>query len=100
MMMNALEEDQPQKLIDVSGAAGSEKSYLINAILQQAQENTGHRNSVKIVAPTGSASSHFPDGITIHRLLKIPSKKGCGELDVLSGASLKDIQTRFKDTKA
>ena len=100
MMMNALEEDQPQKLIDVSGAAGSGKSYLINAILQQAQENTGHRNSVKIVAPTGSASSHFPDGITIHRLLKIPSKKGCGELDVLSGASLKDIQTRFKDTKA
>ena len=99
-MMSSLEEDQPQRLIDVSGAAGSGKSFMINAILQKAQENTGHRNSVKIAAPTGSAGSHFPDGQTIHCLLKIPSKKGCGELDDLSGGSLAALQESFKHTKA
>ena len=100
VMMNALADNQPQKLIDVSGGAGTGKSYLIKAILQKAQENSGHRNLVRIVSPTGSAASHFPDGQTIHSLLKIPVKKGCGELDDLSGGPLAALQESFRHTRA
>ena len=100
VMMNSLAEDQPQKLIDVSGAAGSGKSFLIKAILQQAQDISGHRNLVKIVAPTGSAGSHLPGGQTIHSLLKIPVKKGCGDLEPLVGGPLADLQQSFKYTTA
>ena len=100
VIMKSLSQDQPQKLIDVSGPAGSGKSFLIKAILQHAQKISGHRNLVKIVAPTGSAGSQFPDGQTIHSLLKIPVQKGCGDLVQLEGKPLRDLQESFKDTRA
>ena len=100
VMMETLAGDQPQKLIDVSGGAGTGKSYLINAILHKAQELSGHRNLVKIVSPTGSAASHFPNGQTIHSLLRIPTSKGTSELDDLAGSPLADLQHDFKHTRA
>ena len=99
-MMASLADNQSQKLIDVSGGAGTGKSYLIKAILQKAQELSGHRNLVKIVSPTGSAASHFPDGQTIHSLLKIPAHKGTNELDDLTGSQLASIQHELKHTRA
>ena len=100
VMMGTLADDQSQKLIDVSGGAGTGKSYLIKAILQKALELSGHRNLVKIVSPTGSAASHFPDGQTIHSLLKIPVNKGTTELDDLTGGQLASLQQDFKHTRA
>ena len=55
---------------------------------------------VKIVSPTGSAASHFPNGQTIHSLLKIPTSKGTSELDDLAGSPLADLQHDFKHTRA
>ena len=55
---------------------------------------------VKIVSPTGSAASHFPDGQTIHSLLKIPVNKGTTELDDLTGGQLASLQQDFKHTRA
>ena len=92
--------ENTQKLIDVSGGAGTGKSYLIKAILQQAYEISGHRNFVKIAAPTGCAASQFNGGQTLHALLKIPPKKGCGELDDLTGGSLAGLQENFRHTRA
>ena len=101
-MMSVLqsENEGSQRLIDVSGGAGTGKSYLIKAILQQAQAMSGHRNSVRICAPTGCAASQFANGQTIHALLKIPPKQGCGELDDLTGGSLAGLQDTFKHTRA
>ena len=100
VMMATLADNQSPKLIDVSGGAGTGKSYLIKAILQKAQELSGHRNLVKVVSPTGSAASHFPDGQTIHSLLQIPTHKGTSELDDLTGGQLAILQHGLKDTRA
>lgn len=55
---------------------------------------------VKVVSPTGSAASHFPDGQTIHSLLQIPTHKGTSELDDLTGGQLAILQHGLKDTRA
>ena len=59
--------------MDVCGGAGTGKSYTINAILQEAKIR-GH--GVQVIAPTGSASSQFLGGRTIHSYLKLPVIKG------------------------
>ena len=93
------DDDSLYKLIDVSGGAGTGKSYLINSILQEALQLSGHTNLVKTAAPTGCAATLFPGGQTIHSLLKIPPHKGCGELDDLSGQALAALQESFKKTR-
>ena len=100
-IMNILQSEDAaaQKLIDVSGGAGTGKSYLIQTILQKAYELSGHRHLVKIAAPTGCAASQFTGGLTLHSLLNIPAAKGCGELDDLEGIRLGALQDRFKYTR-
>ena len=66
-----------QKLIDVSGGAGTGKSYLIKALLQNIED-------IKIAAPTGCAAQQFSGGQTLHSMLRIPPKMGCKELEQLS----------------
>lgn len=66
-----------QKLIDVSGGAGTGKSYLIKALLQNIED-------IKIAAPTGCAAQQFSGGQTLHSMLRIPPKMGSKELEQLS----------------
>ena len=78
--MDAMEGEQ--KLIDVSGGAGTGKSHTINCIIQSAKERYGEdTNPVVVIAPTGAAASQFAGGKTIHSLLKlgINKKKKKGE---------------------
>ena len=70
--VEAMDNPNQQKLIDVCGGAGTGKSYTINATLQYAREN-GYR--VQVMAPTGAAASQFVGGKTIHTCLKLPVSK-------------------------
>ena len=71
----SVEDIQDQKLVDMSGGAGTGKSYVIKAIMQYARDISGHRNLVKVAAPTGNAASLFSGGETLHKMLKIPAEK-------------------------
>ena len=93
-VIDTVMHDGGQKLIDISGGAGTGKSYLIRAILQNSE------NRIKIAAPTGCAAQQFCGGHTIHSMLRIPPKKGCTELDKLSPAVQADLQKAFEETKA
>ena len=93
------QEKSIQCLIDVSGGAGTGKSFMIRCIQQKAYELTSDWNVVKIAAPTGSAASQFQRSQTLHSLLKIPVKKGSGDLDDLSGNALATLQESFRTTK-
>ena len=89
-----------QKLVDMSGGAGTGKSYVIKAIMQYAQDISGHRNLVKVAAPTGNAASLFSGRETLHSMLKIPAEKWFSEpLEDLVGEPLADLQKKFKDTQ-
>ena len=93
-VMDAVMLSGDQKLIDVSGGAGTGKSYLIKALLQNSE------NRIKIAAPTGCAAAQFSGGQTIHRLLKIKPKAGSKELEKLTPAEQSALQLAFKDTSA
>ena len=88
-----------QKLVDVCGAAGTGKSYVIRAIRQYAIGQTGKENSVRIAAPTGSAAALLPSGRTLHSLLHIRAEDSFREHEEpLVGNQLADIQEAFGDT--
>ena len=89
-----------RKLVDLSGAAGTGKSYAINAILQYAERKTGIKNTVRVTAPTGSAASLLPGGRTIHSLLQIRPEDGFKQHEEpLQGDALHKLQEAFKTTK-
>ena len=58
---------------------GTGKSYVINAILQQAKQKYNDQQVVQIVSPTGAASKQFTGGKTIHAYLKILVSKSQGK---------------------
>ena len=100
--MTALDNPHEQKFIDVCGGAGewtcakalksysslhslfvlfsgTGKSYVINAILQQAKVRHPGQQVVQIVSPTGAASKQFTGGKTIHAYLKLLVSKTQGK---------------------
>ena len=93
-VMDAVLTDGEQKLVDISGGAGTGKSYLIRALLQRSEKR------IKIAAPTGCAAQQFAGGQTIHSMLRIPPKMGCKQLEDLSPVALKELQSAFKETRA
>ena len=95
-----VDKNKAQKLLDMSGGAGTGKSYVINAISQYAHEATGNRNFVRVAAPTGNAASLFSGGETLHSMFKIPAEKWFSEsLDDLNGERLANLQRQFKETE-
>ena len=59
--------------------SGTGKSYVINAILQQAKVRHPGQQVVQIVSPTGAASKQFTGGKTIHAYLKLLVSKTQGK---------------------
>ena len=90
-VMDTVLQGGEQKLIDMSGGAGTGKSYLIRCMLQQTD------GKIKIAAPTGCAAQQFSGGQTLHSMLRIPPKKGCKQLDELSPAAKAELQSTFKE---
>ena len=62
-----------------SSLSGTGKSYVINAILQQAKLRYPSQQVVQIVSPTGAASKQFTGGKTIHSYLKLLVSKTKGK---------------------
>ena len=88
-----------QKLIDLSGSAGTGKSYVIRAIRQYAIATLGSRTAVQIVAPTGSAAALLPGGQTLHSLLKIRAEDTFDKHEeLLGGRALAEVQENFAQT--
>ena len=96
---SSIDSGQPS-LVDLSGAAGTGKSYAITAICQYAKRTTGSSSTVLVTAPTGSAASLLPGGRTIHSLLKIRPEDGFKQHEEpLQGMALHRLQTTFRTTK-
>jgi hypothetical protein len=89
-----------QKLIDVSGAAGTGKSHVIKAVVQYANKEVGLNGVVRVTAPTGSAASLLPGGRTIHSLLKIRPEDGFARHESdLDGKAKHELEMDFVNTK-
>ena len=94
-----------QMLIDVSGGAGTGKSYLIQAIIQHGRRDHGH-GAVKILSPTGAAATQFSGGQTIHKGLHISicRKKNSSlhdrqQVTELSDDSVDRLQQELQDVR-
>ena len=88
-----------QKLIDLSGSAGTGKSYVIRAIRQYAIATLGNRTAVQIAAPTGSAAALLPGGRTLHSVLKIRAEDTFDKHEEpLGGRALAEVQENFART--
>ena len=99
VVCSAIDSGQ-RTLVDLSGAAGTGKSYAITAICQYAERKTGSKSTVLVTAPTGSAASLLPGGRTIHSLLKIRPEDGFKQHEEpLQGQALHMLQTTFRETK-
>ena len=96
-----LAESEPsQRCIDLSGGAGTGKSFCIRACLQLAAQNSNSSESIIVAAPTGGAATLLPNGRTLHSLLKIPAEDTIWTfIQDLSGPALGDIQDRFVNAR-
>ena len=99
------EEPSPTgHLIDLSGAAGTGKSRLINTMLYQSEKQSGDRNRVKVCAYTNSAARAFINGKTVHKLMRLDVERGRRgtwhrQQKELDGPRLMDMQEDFATTR-
>ena len=99
-VVDAAAANEPlQKLVDLSGSAGTGKTYVIRAIRQYALAKLGHQRAVQIAAPTGSAAALLPGGRTLHSLLKIRAEDTFEKHEeLLVGRALAEVQENFANT--
>ena len=64
-------EATPQLLLNISGAAGTGKSFLLKALKMFATEQMGHESFIQAAAPSGTAA-FLIGGNTLHSLLLLP----------------------------
>ena len=87
-----------QGLIDVSGGAGTGKTFMINCCVKYSQDKSGVNGLVRVCAFTNSAAGHFIGGTTIHKLFHLPvGSKDSARTDLieLSGTALDQLQQKF-----
>jgi hypothetical protein len=84
----------PQLLLNISGAAGTGKSFWLNTVRRYAKSQPLlHRDFIKSAVPSGTAA--FLIGReTLHGLLRLPT--GAATLQPQAGSPLADLQQRFK----
>jgi hypothetical protein len=88
-------EGVPQLLLNISGAAGTRKSFWFNTLKRYASTIFDH-NFIMAAAPSGTAA-YLIGGETLHSLLFLPVGGKKGMKDGLTGENLKQLQCRFKN---
>ena len=82
----------PQLLLNISGAAGTGKTFWLNAVRQLARGTIGSQ-FIKRAAPSGTAA-FLIGGETLHSLLCLPI--GTAKLEPLGGERLMELQRKFE----
>jgi len=82
----------PQLLLNISGGAGTGKTFWLNAVKEFASRTVGPE-FVKAAAPSGTAA-FLIRGETLHSLFYLPI--GRGILEPLKGDRLAELQRRFQ----
>lgn len=91
-------EDTPPVFLNISGSAGSGKSFFLNCLSQFIRLHAG-KSFLKMAAPTASAG-FLVKAQTLHSLLKLEITRSTRrEITPLSGEVLKNIQEEFKDVQ-
>jgi DNA replication protein DnaC len=83
----------PQLLLNISGGAGTGKTFWLNAVRALASQEVGS-DFVKAAAPSGTAA-FLINGETLHSLFYLPIGKQ--EIEQLKGERLAELQQRFKN---
>ena len=89
----------PQLLVNISGAAGTGKTFFLNTLRRWTQDNIKNFGNEFVLpaAPTGAAA-FLIGGSTLHSLLYLPTKlKKNQRMPRLDGSRLKSLQERFKN---
>ncbi|XP_070182372.1 uncharacterized protein [Littorina saxatilis] len=84
-----------QLLLNISGAAGTGKSFWLNCLRRHVKDQQLPHNFVKSAAPSGTAAYQI-GGQTLHGMLYLPVGKT--EFKPLSGSALADLQKDFRET--
>jgi len=83
----------PQLLLNISGGAGTGKTFWLNAVRKFAR-TSGMSHFIRRAAPSGTAA-FLIGGETLHSLLCLPI--GTAKLEPLGGERLMELQRKFQD---
>ena len=82
--------------MSVSGAAGTEKTFLLNCIQKYAYSVLGTGNTIKTAAPSGTAA-YLVGGHTLHSLLYLPIGVAAKDMKDLESTRKEDLERTFKE---
>jgi len=85
--------DLPQLLLNISGGAGTGKTFWLNAVRHFAAQEISPQ-FVKAAAPSGTAA-FLISGVTLHNLLYLPLSSG--KFEPLEGERLRELQQKFEN---
>ena len=85
-------ENLPQLLLNISGGAGTGKTYWLNTVRELARQTMGSQ-FIRTAAPSGTAA-FLIGGETLHGLLYLPI--GNAKLQPLVGERLMELQKKFE----
>ena len=86
----------PQLLLNISGPAGSGKTFWLNTLRRWAQGNFNQdQDFILAAAPTGAAA-FLIGGSTLHSLLYLPKLEGGRKMPPLDASRLKSLQDKFR----
>ena len=84
--------------LNISGTAGSGKSYLIKALVKTGRSLFQNNNAVRVICPTGN-SANLINGVTLHSFLKVPINNRHNDMSAPTGSSLEELQANCKGVK-
>ena len=88
------QDNVQQLLLNISGSAGTDKSFLLNTVKRSVKEELGRDGFVQAAAPSGTAA-YLINGKTLHSLFYLPV--GTSKCLPLHGERLKGMQDTFSN---